>query len=176
MAALLLVLGALAGGCKPIQAAINRRLKETVGGTEVAAEINCLVGGASLGLVLLLQSMFTAAADVSSTPPAHGGAAAGGGGDGWHRMPLWWEWLGGGVLGVTGVIVPVVVGEAIGMAAYFVCNLFGQLGAAAALELATQPEAATAGQLLRLGLASALGLAGGLLVQEASGAGGRAHK
>lgn len=145
-----LLLGALAGGCKPVQAALNRRLREGVGGTEVAAEINCLVGAGSLASVLLLQVLIS--------EPSMGAA------DG-HK-PLWWEWLGGGVLGVAGVVVPVVVGEAIGMAAYFVCNLFGQLGAAAALELSSQAEQATVQQLLRLGAASALGLAGGLLVQE----------
>ena len=33
------------------------------------------------------------------------------------------------------VLVPILVGEVLGMAAYFIFNLFGQLGAAAALEL-----------------------------------------
>jgi hypothetical protein len=49
-----------------------------------------------------------------------------------------------------------------------VCNVFGQLAAAVSLQLAQQDAPPTAEQALRLGVAVALGVAGGALVQDAA--------
>ena len=67
------------------------------------------------------------------------------------------------------MVLPVLAGEGLGMAAYFVCNVFGQLAAAVSLQLAQQAAPPTATQTLRLGVAVALGVAGGALVQDCRG-------
>ena len=82
----------------------------------------------------------------------------------WEELH-WWEWIGGGLLGVAGVAVPVWAGSLIGMAAYFICNLLGQLVAACALQLISQRAPATLLQLLLTG-AVVLGLIGSMLVQD----------
>ena len=81
------------------------------------------------------------------------------------EWPAWWQWS-GGLLGIVGVVVPVLASEVFGMAVYFVCNLFGQLSAAVALQFVSGREAVTQGLVARMCGAVVLGLLGGLLVQD----------
>ena len=62
--------------------------------------------------------------------------------------------------------MPVLASEVFGMAVYFVCNLFGQLSAAVALQFVSGREAVTQGLVARMCGAVVLGLLGGLLVQD----------
>ena len=54
------------------------------------------------------------------------------------------------------------------MAAYLVFNVFGQLAAAVSLQLMQQAAPVTAAQALQLGVAVALGVAGGVMVQDSA--------
>ena len=142
-----------AGGCKPLQASLNRRLKMVMGSTEVAAVTSCAVGGCALVAMLMLDVTIRKATPAPDWVPIP---------DEW---PAWWQWS-GGLLGIVGVVVPVLASEVFGMAVYFVCNLFGQLSAAVALQFVSGREAVTQGLVARMCGAVVLGLLGGLLVQD----------
>jgi uncharacterized membrane protein YdcZ (DUF606 family) len=77
-----------------------------LGSLEQAAALNCATAGMSLAAALLLQQA--------------------GSGVAWHvprTPPPWWQLVGGPALGIFGVVLPVLAGEVLGMAAYFVCRL-----------------------------------------------------
>jgi transporter family-2 protein len=102
---LLLLFAVVAGACLPVQAGINARLAQFVGGPVRASAISFTVGAICLALVVALFYR-------------SGGQRAG-------DAP-WWAWI-GGALGAVFVTSSVVVPLRIGAAAFFGIVVAAQL-------------------------------------------------
>lgn len=105
MTVVLILVALLAGATLPIQAGVNAKLADYVGGPVWAATISFAVGAAVLFVVVL--------------------AAYRGGTRHWSDAP-WWAWLGGG-LGAVYVTASIVVAPRIGAAAFFSALVAAQL-------------------------------------------------
>jgi transporter family-2 protein len=102
---LLLLFAIVAGACLPIQAGVNARLAQFVGGPVRASAISFTIGAICLALVVALFYR-------------SGGQRAG-------DAP-WWAWI-GGALGAVFVTSSVVVPVRIGAAAFFGIVVAAQL-------------------------------------------------
>lgn len=108
---LLLMLG---GVGLTVQAAVNARLREAVGGPVLSALLSFLVGSVALGALLLLGVL--------------GRGRVTGLGDG-----PWWMWV-GGLFGAFYVTLAVVGVPRVGAAVVISCAVFGQMAAALLLD------------------------------------------
>jgi bacterial/archaeal transporter family-2 protein len=102
---LLLVFAIVAGACLPIQAGINARLAQFVGGPVRASAISFTIGAICLALVVAL--FYRSGGQRPGDAP-------------------WWAWI-GGALGAVFVTSSVVVPVRIGAAAFFGIVVAAQL-------------------------------------------------
>lgn len=109
---LLLLFAVVAGACLPVQAGVNARLAQFVGGPVRASAISFTVGAICLALVVAL--FYRSEGQRAAAAP-------------------WWAWV-GGALGAVFVTSSVVVPVRIGAAAFFGIVVAAQLIASVALD------------------------------------------
>lgn len=108
-----MALALLAGALLPFQAGINAQLRGHLGAPMSAALVSFTVGTLALLVVLLISR--------SPLPSNPGGVP-------------WWQWIGGGLLGASYLILSIVLTPILGVALTFGLIVAGQLAMSLALD------------------------------------------